>query len=88
MVDESLKVLNVTENGYGKRTDVNEFNLQQRGGMGVNSYKITEKTGKIDGSVMVAEGEEIMLITSEGVIIRLRFNDISLSAEQVRVLNL
>ena len=61
-VDESLKLLNVTENGYGKRTDINEFNVQQRGGMGVKSHQITEKTGKIVGSVMVSEGEELMLL--------------------------
>lgn len=90
-VDESLKLLNVTENGYGKRTDINEFNVQQRGGMGVKSHQITEKTGKIVGSVMVSEGEELMLITSEGVIIRLRCSDISTfgrSSQGVKLINL
>ena len=90
-VDESLKLLNVTENGYGKRTDINEFNVQQRGGMGVKSHQITEKTGKIVGSVMVSEGEELMLITSEGVIIRLRCSDISAfgrASQGVKLINL
>lgn len=90
-VDESLKLLNVTENGYGKRTDINEFNVQQRGGMGVKSHQITEKTGKIVGSVMVSEGEELMLITSEGVIIRLRCSDISTfgrASQGVKLINL
>lgn len=90
-VDESLKLLNVTENGYGKRTDINEFNVQQRGGMGVKSHQITEKTGKIVGSVMVTEGEELMLITSEGVIIRLRCSDISTfgrASQGVKLINL
>ena len=90
-VDESLKLLNVTENGYGKRTDINEFNVQQRGGMGVKCHQITEKTGKIVGSVMVSEGEELMLITSEGVIIRLRCSDISTfgrASQGVKLINL
>ena len=90
-VDESLKLLNVTENGYGKRTDINEFNVQQRGGMGVKSHQITEKTGKIVGSVMVSEGEELMLITSEGIIIRLRCSDISTfgrASQGVKLINL
>ena len=91
VVDESLKVLNVTENGYGKRTDISEFNLQKRGGMGVKIHNITDKTGKINGTLMVAEDEEIMIITSEGIIIRLRVNDISCigrASQGVKLINL
>ncbi len=91
VVDENLKVLNVTENGFGKRTDVSEFNLQKRGGMGVKIHNITEKTGKINGTLMVGEDEEIMIITSEGIIIRLRVNDISCigrTSQGVKLINL
>ncbi len=91
VVDESLKVLNVTENGFGKRTDVSEFNLQKRGGMGVKIHNITDKTGKINGTLMVGEDEEIMIITSEGIIIRLRVNDISCigrTSQGVKLINL
>ena len=91
IVDESLKVLNVTENGFGKRTDVSEFNLQKRGGMGVKIHNITDKTGKINGTLMVGEDEEIMIITSEGIIIRLRVNDISCigrTSQGVKLINL
>ena len=91
VVDESLKVLNVTENGFGKRTDISEFNLQKRGGMGVKIHNITDKTGKINGTLMVGEDEEIMIITSEGIIIRLRVNDISCigrTSQGVKLINL
>ena len=91
VVDENLKVLNVTENGFGKRTDISEFNLQKRGGMGVKIHNITDKTGKINGTLMVGEDEEIMIITSEGIIIRLRVNDISCigrTSQGVKLINL
>lgn len=71
------KVLNVTEKGYGKRTDVSAFNLQNRGGIGLKIHQLTERTGLLAGVLLLEEDEEIMLITSEGVIIRLRGNEIS-----------
>lgn len=77
MIQEGYKVLNVTENGYGKCTESKEFNVQHRGGKGVKIHQLTEKTGTIAGVVMIAENEEVMLITSEGIIIRLRGNEIS-----------
>lgn len=70
-------ILNVTENGYGKRTSLEEFKLQYRGGMGVKIHQLTEKTGLLTGVLVIEENEELMLITSEGVIIRLRSRDIS-----------
>lgn len=76
-VTPNAKVLNVTEKGYGKQTPVEEFNVQHRGGMGVKVHQLTEKTGLLTGVLMLKENEELMLITSEGVIIRLRGNDIS-----------
>lgn len=73
----TAKVLNVTEKGFGKRTVPEEFKVQYRGGMGVKIHQFTEKTGLLTGVLMLEENEEIMLITSEGVIIRLRGADIS-----------
>lgn len=70
-------VLNVTENGYGKRTMESEFNIQKRNGKGVKIHNITEKTGLMAGTVTLCENEQLMLITSEGVIIRLRGDDVS-----------
>lgn len=72
-----MKVLNVTENGYGKTTPASDFNVQGRGGKGVKIHQITEKTGKLVGVCMVNDLEEFMIISSEGVIIRLRVKDIS-----------
>lgn len=73
----TAKVLNVTEKGFGKQTLREEFKVQYRGGMGVKIHQLTEKTGLLTGVLMLEENEEIMLITSEGVIIRLRGADIS-----------
>ncbi len=71
-------LLFVSENGLGKRTDMNEFTVQNRGGKGVKCYKITEKTGNLIGVKAVNEENEIMMITTEGIIIQLRVEDISM----------
>ena len=71
-------LLVVSENGMGKRTSVSEFTCQNRGGKGVKCYKITEKTGNVIGAKAVNEENEIMMITTEGVIIRLQCADISI----------
>lgn len=76
-MSEDTQVLNVTENGYGKRTLSSEFRVQTRGGMGVKIHDITEKTGLLTGVLMIEENEEIMLISSDGIIIRLRGREIS-----------
>ena len=70
-------LLFVSENGLGKRTFLEEFNLQKRGGKGVKCYKITEKTGDVVGVKAVNSDHEIMMITTEGIIIQLRVEDIS-----------
>ncbi len=70
-------LLIVTENGMGKRTDINEFNLQRRGGKGLKCYKITEKTGYVVGVKSVNDDHEVMLITDKGIIIQIRANDVS-----------
>ena len=77
IIEDGMKVLNVTENGYGKRTDASEFKPQIRGGKGVKIHQLTEKTGLLTDTVILGDNEDIMLITSEGVIIRLRGRDIS-----------
>jgi len=70
-------LLIVSENGLGKRTYLNEFTVQKRGGKGVKCYKITEKTGYVVGVKAVNDDHEIMMITTGGVIIQLRMDDIS-----------
>ena len=70
-------LLVVSENGMGKRTSISEFTCQNRGGKGVKCYKITEKTGNVVGAKAVNEENEIMMITTEGIIIRLQCADIS-----------
>ena len=67
----------VSENGMGKRTPVSEFKLQYRGGKGVKCYKITEKTGDIVGIKAVNSDNDVMMITTQGIIIQLRVEDIS-----------
>jgi DNA gyrase subunit A len=70
-------LLIVTENGMGKRTDAKEFTIQKRGGKGVKCYKISEKTGNVVGVKAVNDNQEIMLITSEGIIIQMLVSGIS-----------
>ncbi len=72
---ESLLI--VTENGMGKRTLIDEFNVQRRGGKGVKCYKITDRTGYVIGVKAVDEDHEVMMITDKGVIIQIRANDVS-----------
>lgn len=91
LLEEGYEALTVTENGYGKRTDMSEASINHRGGKGVKIYKITEKTGNVAGVKMVNDKEELMLITSEGTIIRLRTKDISTYgriAQGVKLMNL
>ncbi len=71
-------LLVVSENGLGKRTSMEEFNAQNRGGKGIKCYKITEKTGNVIGAKAVNEENEVMLITNEGIIIRIPCNGISI----------
>lgn len=70
-------LLIVSENGMGKRTYLEEFTVQKRGGKGLKCYKITEKTGNVVGVKAVNDDHEIMMITTEGIIIQLRMEDIS-----------
>ena len=70
-------LLAITENGFGKRTELDEYRVQARGGKGVLTYKITPKTGKIVGIRIATGNEDVMLITNTGTIIRLKVKDIS-----------
>ncbi len=70
-------LLAITENGFGKRTELDEYRVQNRGGKGVITYKIMPKTGKLIGVRIAVEGDDVMLVTNTGTIIRLKVEDIS-----------
>ena len=78
MDTQGPNILLVSEFGMGKRTAVEDFSVQHRGGKGVKCYKITEKTGDVVGAKAVEDGTEVMLITNEGIIIRINVDDISI----------
>lgn len=77
IVEPDAKVLVVTENGFGKRTDLDEYRVQTRAGKGILTYKVTEKTGKLAGMRVVHEDDDIMLISTDGTIIRMEVSEIS-----------
>lgn len=77
MDTQGPKLLIVSANGMGKRTPIEEFSPQKRGGKGVLCYKITEKTGDIVGAKLVQDDHDLLLITTEGIVIRISVNDIS-----------
>lgn len=74
---DGADILTITENGYGKKTDLDEFKIQNRGGKGLFGYKITEKTGDVAGISIVTDDNDVMVITSDGVIIRTAVDEIS-----------
>jgi len=74
---EGATVLTVTENGYGKRTALDEYKLQNRAGKGVTGYKLTDKTGRVAGINVVSADDDLMVITSDGIIIRTATSEIS-----------
>ena len=77
LLSQGKYILTVSEKGLGKRTDMAEFTLQNRGGKGLKFYKITEKTGCVIGMKAVDEDNELILITNEGIVIRINVSDIS-----------
>ncbi len=90
-VHDGTKLLTITENGYGKKTDFDEYKVQSRGGMGVFNYKLTEKTGNVAGMAAVCDDDDVMMITSDGIIIRTHTQEISTFGRQtqgVRVMKL
>ncbi len=70
-------VLPVTENGYGKRTAFTEYGVQNRGGMGLKTYQVTEKTGRLVGAIRTAGDEDLLLVSDDGTIIRMAVERIS-----------
>ena len=71
-------LLTITENGFGKRTELDEYRVQVRAGKGVITYKITPKTGEVVGVKLVNEDDDIMLVTDTGTIIRIKVSEISI----------
>ena len=82
-------LLSITENGYGKRTPVEEYTVQHRGGMGLKNYNITDKTGKVVDMKIVNEEDDLLVVSDDGTIIRMAVSDISVlgrSTQGVRVM--
>ena len=77
-LNAAAEVLTVTAEGFGKRTQANEYRTQTRGGKGIINLKVTEKTGDVIGLRVVHESQELMLISTEGIVIRMNIADISL----------
>ena len=75
---ENATLLAITENGFGKRTELDEYRVQTRGGKGILTYKITAKTGNIVGIRITTDEEDVMIITENGTIIRLEVKDINI----------
>ena len=76
--DEDLLV--ISENGFGKRTPLVEYKRQNRGGVGLITYKISEKTGKVVGATVCKAEDELMLINTSGVAIRINVSDVSVTS--------
>jgi DNA gyrase subunit A len=75
--DEEANVLTVTENGYGKRTPLSEYPAKSRATKGVVSIKVSERNGSVVGAMEVIDGNEIMLISNKGTLVRTRVNEVS-----------
>ena len=91
VVDEKAHLLSVTENGYGKRSEVTEYRFQGRGGSGVINVKVTEKNGAVVGIKSVTDADQLLLITERGQLIRIKVKDIretGRAAQGVRVIQL
>ena len=89
--DSTTSILTVTEGGYGKRTTVGEYRVQTRGGKGVISVKVTEKNGHAISFHLVRDADEIMLMTAEGKVLRIRVGDlreIGRNAQGVRLIDM
>ncbi|MFY9553043.1 MAG: DNA gyrase subunit A [Thermoanaerobaculia bacterium] len=91
VVDEKAHLVSVTENGYGKRSEVAEYRFQGRGGSGVINIKVTEKNGPVVGIKSVTDADQLLLITERGQLIRIKVRDIretGRAAQGVRVIQL
>jgi DNA gyrase subunit A len=76
VVGETGTILSVTENGYGKRTAIDEYRLQSRGGVGIINIQTSDRNGKVVGTAWVHDGDEIMVISQHGKVIRMATSDI------------
>ncbi len=88
---EGVRVLTLTENGYGKRTEIEEYPIQGRGGKGVITIKASDRNGVVVGATLVNEGDQLMVITDQGQLIRTRVDEISIygrNTQGVRVMNI
>ena len=74
------EVLVISENGFGKRTPIEQYKIQRRNGVGLITYKISEKTGKLAGATICKPDDELMLINSSGIAIRINVSDISVTS--------
>ena len=72
-------VLSITENGYGKRTPVEEYRITNRGGLGIKNYAVTEKTGPVVGIKVVDGSEDLLLVTAAGILIRTHVDTIRIA---------
>jgi DNA gyrase subunit A len=91
IVSDGESLLTVTENGYGKRTALEEYTVQNRGGMGLKNYNLTDKTGLVASVAMVSPGDDVMMISDDGVVIRTAAEGINLYGrvtQGVRVMNM
>ncbi len=83
-VEEGAQVLSITELGYGKRTNVDEYRLQSRGGKGVKAMNLTDKTGLLAAQLLVHPGEDIMMITDDGTVIRTSVDNITVQGRNTQ----
>lgn len=83
-IEPGKSLLCVTENGYGKKTGFDEYNCQSRGGKGVYTYRLTDKTGSLAGIGSVSDEDDIIMITSDGVLIRMHANEVSTFGRQTQ----
>ena len=91
IIEDEGHILTVTENGYGKKTHPSDYRLGRRGNTGVLNIKSSERNGKVVGSIMVNESDEVILITQKGKIIRLRVDQVRMTGrvtQGVRLINL
>jgi DNA gyrase subunit A len=84
VADDEKQVLTVSENGYGKRTQSSDFPLRGRGGQGVIGIQTSERNGAVVGSVQVSSGDEIMLISSKGTMVRTRVDEVSVQGRNTQ----
>ena len=82
--EDEAQILTVSENGFGKRTSVEDFRITGRGGQGVISMQCTDRNGELVGSIQVQDGEEIMLISDQGTLVRTRVDEISVMSRNTQ----